>query len=80
MQKLACCSRCALCLTILIVLLGCQEKPPAPKVFYDIEVSLTSGVFSNDLNLTNKSPKRLNKVDLNSQKKCGLMTAAEPPP
>ena len=64
MRTLACRSRCALCLIMLIVVLGYQEKPPAPKVFHAIEVSLTPGVFSHDLNLTNKSPKRLNKVDL----------------
>ena len=64
MQTLACRSRCALCLTTLILCLGCQNPPPAPRIFHAIDVSLTSGVFSNDLHLTNKSGKRLNRVDL----------------
>lgn len=63
MRMLAWRSCCALCLTTLVVSIGCQDAPP-PQSFHDVNVSLTAGILSHDLNLTNKNVKRLNRVDL----------------
>ena len=63
MPTLACVLRCALCALSLVALVGCPDAPP-PKAFSDIDVSLATGLFSRDLNLTNKHIKRLNCIDV----------------